>query len=319
MQRKGFTLLEVLVATTISLALMGATMLLLQSVTSSMGAANVALDISTNLQSAAMLLESDLAGVTVNTKDLPAKTGGYFVLEEKNEKATPVPDPKSDIVDQNGRSLIKNNNVLRFTTRSLKPHAFQDADGKSGQIAEVVWMMRENRLYRMVKVVETVKDLDALADRAKRFNPGMPAGVANPDFDYWITPIVEDGGDENASLSDEILSGVLSFDVKVWDKAARKYVNLGEGSDFANPAPIGDASFSENETYFFDSGRLASGSIGVGCDGLDNDGDGRIDDINEQGAWSAPCDVPLNGLQVTIRVGDPDLGEVQTKTVTGSF
>ncbi len=58
--------------------------------------------------------------------------------------------------------------------------------------------------------------------------------------------------------------------------------------------------------------------IDEGTDGIDNDGDGLVDDLGEQEA-PAPYPVPLRGMQIKIRVFDTDSRQIRESTVVCDF
>jgi len=159
------------------------------------------------------------------------------------------------------------------------------------------------------------------------------------DLDFWAP------GDANHCLSDEayassttrisddaILTNVIGFDVKAWDPASETvgaYVDLGY-----------DASL---DTYYSDYGDARSGWTGTadtprvydtystshenpeGSDGFDSNGNGIVDDILEKaqsvtyGPGIPPYPVPLRGVQVKIRVFEPDSRQVREVSVIQNF
>lgn len=58
--------------------------------------------------------------------------------------------------------------------------------------------------------------------------------------------------------------------------------------------------------------------IDEGTDGFDNDGDGTVDELDEQEA-RPPYPVPLRGIQIKLRVFDPDSRQVREVTITHDF
>lgn len=61
-----------------------------------------------------------------------------------------------------------------------------------------------------------------------------------------------------------------------------------------------------------------TGSIDEGSDGLDNNGDGQVDDVGEQ-ETSAPYPYPLRGIEVRIRCYEPSSRQVRQVTVRHTF
>lgn len=84
--RRGFTLVEVLVATTLTLMLMGAVVTMFQMVSNSVSDSRSALEMSQALRSAATQLQRDLSGVTVTMLPprRPENNEGYFEFVENS-------------------------------------------------------------------------------------------------------------------------------------------------------------------------------------------------------------------------------------------
>ena len=58
--------------------------------------------------------------------------------------------------------------------------------------------------------------------------------------------------------------------------------------------------------------------IDEGTDGFDNDGDNGVDDIGER-ETSPPYPVPLRGIQVRIRVYEPDSRSIREVSINQHF
>jgi len=162
-------------------------------------------------------------------------------------------------------------------------------------------------------------------------NEPYPAGV---DQETGTLPKYSDG-DNVRMAEDAILTNVIGFDVKVWDPGAGAYVDLG----------------SANATVFSGPGDqrslLHGGNARVYCtwsthyehDGIDQDGDGvadeqsngfddpdtltgtlinGADDVGER-ETAPPYPVPLRGIQVKIRVFEPDSRQIREVTVVQDF
>jgi prepilin-type N-terminal cleavage/methylation domain-containing protein len=183
-RRQGFTLIEVLVATTLTLMLIGAVVSVFELVSNSVSDARSTLEMSDRLRATSMQLQRDLAGVTVTMLPprRPEDNEGYFEFIE-NSILTPTqvsgqytlrPDTYSGMIDPTPRAVnagtaepdISNarvddttvgdtDDILMFTTRSLD-RPFVGRYGASNvannviesQVAEVAWFMRGRTLYR---------------------------------------------------------------------------------------------------------------------------------------------------------------------------
>jgi len=173
--------------------------------------------------------------------------------------------------------------------------------------------------------------------------------------DYWrdddppAGPGFRDG-------EDVILTNVITFDIKVWDPGAPvvagpggvalmpgdpgyntnlthlsygAFVDLGYAPGYAPGAGVPQPLF---HRFNYDSMGLSSGLTrvydtwsthynkqnGIGSNGIDDNGDGVVDDIGES-SNQAPYPAPLRGIQIKIRVFDPDSRQIREVTVKQDF
>ena len=160
--------------------------------------------------------------------------------------------------------------------------------------------------------------------------------VALSALDFWTNDStyrvadnkMNSGSDGTRPSDDIILTNVIGFDVKVWDPTANgnqgDYVDLGTGNGsafnhFGDPRSqlAGNANMSRtydtwSTTYFGNTW----------ADGLDDggatSGNGIVDDDAEK-TYPPPYPVPLRGIQVKIRVFEPDSKQVREVTVVQDF
>ena len=98
---------------------------------------------------------------------------------------------------------------------------------------------------------------------------------------------------------------------RVYDTYSFSYENEGiyyfDGS--GNPQPIPPGNYPTG---------LGEWPAGTATNGLDDDGDGIVDDISE---WitSPPYPVPLRGIQIKIRSFEPDSRQIREITVEQDF
>jgi type II secretory pathway pseudopilin PulG len=156
---------------------------------------------------------------------------------------------------------------------------------------------------------------------------------------------------------DVILTNVIGFDVKAWDPEAPIFAGPTAGTTLA-PGDIGyppsplttqvgegayvDLGYANNTTSQFSStGNYPStlprvydtwsthyesdgidqdgdGTVDEGTDGIDNNNLGGIDDASEREA-PPPYPAPLRGIQVKIRVFEPDSRSIREVTVVQDF
>jgi type II secretory pathway component PulJ len=131
---------------------------------------------------------------------------------------------------------------------------------------------------------------------------------------------------------DVILTNVIGFDVKAWDPDAGEYVDLGYQnlSYGSNTTRLGHLGANPNLAGSVNIARVydtwsTSHFLPTWNDGLDNDGNGLVDDELEKGpsgnplATAPPYPVPLRGIQVRIRVFEPDSKQIREVTVVQEF
>ncbi len=193
---RGFTLIEILVATVLTLVLMGMVVTVFGTVTEEISNSRAGVEVSDGLRSTQLLLQRDLSGVTVPTVPprRPEEGDGYIEIIEgpigpvlplrPYDSSVPVdniPDGYDiagtgtlDNVDIEGTTLGDFDDVLMFTSRNLKtPFRGNVGSGSiSSPVAEVIWFLRGTTLYRRVLLVAP-----RLASRIN--NTADPLYVAN--------------------------------------------------------------------------------------------------------------------------------------------
>jgi len=157
-------------------------------------------------------------------------------------------------------------------------------------------------------------------------------------------------GYSGARVADDvILTNVIGFDVKVWDPGANGgvggYVDLGNYDTTNNPSPpafftgygiaksmlqgsVNTARVYDTWSTHYENVGLAGltypdqypagGFPGRGVNGFDDDGNGIVDDESEK-LTSPPYPAPLRGIQVKIRVFEPDSRQIREVTIVQDF
>ena len=155
-----------------------------------------------------------------------------------------------------------------------------------------------------------------------------PAAPPNPaTTDLWANDSTQRiGGDRLGSgtrISDDVmLTNVIGFDVKAWDPEQNNYMNLGHGVPPSSPRGLGHY------------GQLPLQGLGTTArvydtwsttyygliwnNGIDDDSNGIVDDDAEKGN-PPPYPIPLRGIQVKIRVFEPDSRQIREVTVIQDF
>jgi len=160
--RQGYTLVEMLVATTLTLVMMGAVATVFGMIGEGISAARASLEMADALRATAERLRGDLKGAT-QTVGPPhfqewsdgqgAADEGYFEYLEGTLGPVTVPA----VFAGNDETVIDTDDILLFTTRSRgEPFVGRyviAATAIEAQDAEVAWFVRGRTLYRRVLLV----------------------------------------------------------------------------------------------------------------------------------------------------------------------
>lgn len=179
--RSGFTLIEVLVATALTLMMISAVVGIFAWMTTSVSDARATLEMAERLRAAGLRLQEDLAGCTATMLPPcnPAHNGGYFEYVEfpLAETATTVP-PVDDTASARDATAALGSDILMFTTRAadlpFTGKCQQTGGTLKSPVAEVAWFLRGRTLYRRMLLV---------APGLNTSNGGMPAG-STPFYGY---------------------------------------------------------------------------------------------------------------------------------------
>ena len=176
MSRRGLTLVELLVATTLTMMMMAFVVLIFGTVSRSIGDSRAALEMSDRVRVAAARLQRDLEGATVTMappRD-PGDDEGYFEIIEGPIGPEWRPDQVGFDFDtgRDDTTIGDFDDVLLFTTRSSGRPFIGMYQGQvvESPVAEVAWFVRGRTLYRRVLLVRP--DL--------RFNHLAPDGAESP-------------------------------------------------------------------------------------------------------------------------------------------
>lgn len=161
----GFTLIEILVSTALTLILMGAVVTMFGSIGRSVNESRSTLEMADRLRTTAAILQRDLAGATVTMLPPRRIDDGYLEIKEGpiGDGAGMLPPSSMAFNTDTGLpdgTVIDNDDVLQLTTRSVgQPFVGKVNTGlvPSGSIqssvAEVSWFVRGRTLYRRVLLV----------------------------------------------------------------------------------------------------------------------------------------------------------------------
>ena len=170
----AYTLVELLVALTLSLLLLLGVVELLSRVGGAMNDTRAAMGTSANLHEIAMLLRHDLERIPHALATKPAKIAGGTPTDDRDGYLEIIEGPDSTLshrfVDANGNpdpTVGDTDDIIAFTAiatyvRGLRQSDFRglirdDDDGfrvEGRESAEIVWFMRGNSLYRRVRLID---------------------------------------------------------------------------------------------------------------------------------------------------------------------
>lgn len=163
----GYTLIEILVATTLSLVLLGSVVFMFGRVGEAITNSRSTLEMADRLRLAAQRLQLDLAGVTVTMRPPrdPANNEGYFEYIEGPVMTGTVAGMthpsdvafNTDVTSTPSDTTVGDfDDILMFTTRSTgRPFVgkFNGSSAIESDVAEVAWFLRGRTLYRRVLLV----------------------------------------------------------------------------------------------------------------------------------------------------------------------
>ena len=210
----GYTLIEILMAVTLSLILMLAVVQIFAMVGDYVTNSQAVMELDQNIRNAQMTLQLDLARATAKmTPPLdPAAAMGYFIYNESDEKC-PVTDlTLTNVIDSN---LAGDSDSLQFTIHDMNSPLLSysndsAAGAKQSFDAEVRWFMNGNNLYRNVRLLTGEEDSN-LFSAAK--NPTqIPQNEETP-----------------------ILQNVIKFDVQIWDSEHGEFIDGKDETRLSKP------------------------------------------------------------------------------------
>lgn len=157
----GFTMLEVLMATTLTLVVMGAVVTTFGLIATSINELRSTMTMSEQLRATGMRLQQDLAGVTaVGPPPFAPEMGlGYFEIYEG--PIGPVTQPGTtgvnslDNVSTPDSTVGDNDDILMFTARNSVTsfHGMLNGTVVQSPEAEIAWFVRGRTLYRRVLLI----------------------------------------------------------------------------------------------------------------------------------------------------------------------
>jgi prepilin-type N-terminal cleavage/methylation domain-containing protein len=409
-RRPGMTLVEMLIATAITLVIMGIVAQLFGMLGMAVSSSRSVMDLNSQIRSAAQTLRTDLAGITVDTLPpvAPESDSGYLEVIEGS---------MTDISNGAGQLTGDCDDIVMFTTRSFgEPFSGRYLLNNSNTVvrsptAEVIWFCRRSptasqkatgstlyTLYRrQLLVMEYVglnpflsngnamtgslpaayldydlslrregsllrpNSLGDLTKRENRFLHNLGGFVSKTTFPFDVAGQIDPTNGLNGQLTgarvgeDIVLTNVLAFDVRVFDRTAAlaggsgelgEYVDLGiaggnlaavgmpfpstgsapftsRGVRVANGTNLGaltNATYDTWSTHYEFNGidEDNSGVVDQRTNGIDDNLNGIVDEAAEQ-ETSPPYPIPLRGIEVRIRCYEPSSRQVRQVSVRHTF
>ena len=351
-RRSGYTLIEILVATALTLILMTAVVTVFGGVGDGIAKSRRALEQFDRLRTAAQQLRVDLQGVTVTMDGRPIRpeeNQGYFEVIYGSDAGT---DP----------AAIRRGNILMFTARNAsRPFAglYQSGIMKS-DVAEVAWFVRGNTLHRRVLLV-----VPGAAATMAMANPEKKTFYTN----YDISVHIVDGKIVPNSLADltrnenrfahaaaaPYTSGWGSLGLPtlnecscstwmagwvggstppptsgggggitdLWDsasiqKSSLKEDALGTGTRLADDVVLNNVIGFDVKIWPAVAGSYADQGYDSGCFSYENEGTYDTANSGNPRLTKAPP-APLRGIQIKIRCFEPDSRLIREVTIEQDF
>ncbi len=382
--RLGVSLVEMLVTLAITLMMMAAVVSVFALISDSVSATRSTTEMSDRLRAAADRLQADLDGATVTAMPTirPDAGLGYLEYVEGPQVDSRLPTEPENIAGDL-------DDVLMLTVRSRgapfagKPEFLAGPELIESDVAEVVYFVRNNTLYRQVRTVLPSAEFVPNARRPQSFSRDISFRLDDQgrvvynslgdltkrenrfahlrtEFPYPLStgqllPYDAYTPADDRAGQDVLLTNVIGFDIKVFDATAPirqtregavvqpgdpayataqnldlagafvdlNYARADGLSHFSGP---GDPRSRLTNTYDTWSFHYEHNGINEDQDQLVDEGTNGIDDDNRAGVddpgereTAPPYDVPLRGMQIRLRVWEPDSRQVREVTVVGEF
>lgn len=342
--RRAFSLTELLVAMTISLAVMGGVATLFGTFGRSVTNSQAIVDISSRMRSANWQLRKDLSGVTCDVSPwlAPEADAGYFEYIEGARKDWDAPHGTSSLE-------ADTDDVLLFTTQAIGDPFVCATTGSNtceSDRAEVAWFCRPaafqpvagltlHNLYRRQFLVSAAPGAGAFSATARisgtNAGPWSVRTVSGTSYANSLGDLTKrehrflhlvtfphvfqgvnaagatlDGTDQDGE--DVVLPNVIAFDVRAFDPQAGDYIDLGVGGTGVLVGTPATKSGLTTPTY--DTWSSHYEFANPPPDGLSD---------AAQYTRGPPYPVPLRGIEVQIRCYEPTSKQVRQVTILHSF
>lgn len=337
---KGFTLIELMIATTLGLILLGGLVSIVAMVNTSFSDTRVLIDLQNRCRSTQMLLQNDLSHISV-TPQPPRPTqadDGYLSLGQSNIKFS---DDSSAKINRDGVPLVDTSivsNVYHYAAFTVfnreNPFSFTDPSDPSRTLqtpyAEVVWFVYNYDLYRVV--VPFVNSPDTATNypasgwpTVRMISPAL-LGVPSKRIMNTINSYIN----SNQIKQFMVLPNVCCFDVQVYDPLGKKketdliekkyedVSSLGSYLYFKGISGNFQTKTISSFSAYYDTGSVLSVNNSTGETTQDN-GNTYVDPNTYKQTNLVPTTAFLPGMRIIIRAFDPDSGTVRQFRVGQDF
>lgn len=345
---KGFTLIELMLATGMGLALLLGLVKIISMVNATFADTRVLIDLQNRCRTAQMLLQQDLSHISVTPQPpRPIQMDdGYLCLGTLTNTTTKT--------SNNGRSLsemvdVRDGNLSEVTNEKVKtfaaftvfnrenPFSFPDPSNRNRTLqtpyAEVVWFVYQNDLYRVTLPFVTASSepesyssgtgSNSLTPSVRRITPGMLGDLDKRMMDNILSNVSSD-----YLKKFMVLPNVIMFDVEVYDPSdeQKNYVSVREMNDrsyYKKENSSSSSSSSNSFTIRYDTGStLALADASKTSDASADSSDEYVyvnDDIYQKNSSDVPTMAFLPGMRIIVRAFDPDSGSVREFRVGQDF
>ncbi|MBQ4143919.1 MAG: hypothetical protein IJD43_10640 [Thermoguttaceae bacterium] len=350
----GFTLIELMLATGLALFLLLGLVKIISMVNTTFADTRVLIDLQNQCRSAQMLLQEDLAHISVVPKaPRPVEMDdGFLCLGTTTRNVSDssrytrgdlrLIDRDVNEIEKNGRAgfaaftVFNREKPFTFTD----PKSFGNSSPRTMQTpyAEVIWFVYKNDLYRMtVPFVNSPAEPRNYYSANAQLSASVSSGMELPfvrmispgmlgDFQNRAMRAVWDSLTGNSSFQTQdlqasmILPNVVMFEIQLYDPREKRYraVNELNNSQYYDPQTFRHPSRTTGMSGIdYDSGSTLSylGSTAAN----DDSSVYKNRDMYDTNSYQPPTTAFVPGMRIIVRAFDPDSGTVREFRVGRDF
>ncbi|MDO4857641.1 MAG: prepilin-type N-terminal cleavage/methylation domain-containing protein [Thermoguttaceae bacterium] len=323
---KGFTLIELMIATTLGLILLGGLVSIVAMVNTSFSDTRVLIDLQNRCRSTQMLLQNDLSHISV-TPQPPRPTqadDGYLSLGVcglTHNNTNKTSRGGSAVVDMDIVNASRHDYAAFTVFNRENPFTFTDPNDSSRTLqtpyAEVVWFIYQYDLYRVT--IPFVNSPEAARNYPNSGWPNVrmisPALLGVPS--KRIMNVINSYITSNQIQQYMVLPNVFHFAVEVYNPNDKKYDEISNmGNYFKGANGNIQSKTISSFTAYYDTGSYLSDTNPAGSatqnDTYVNPGIYKRTDLATTTAF-------LPGMRIIVRAFDPDSGTIRQFRVGQDF